>query len=287
MTAVYFWVHEDHEDDENAEIEVCEQFHLTLTDVWYYIRMGLEMLSPKQKETAEIIFKLTQQEHFPPTLDEIAAQMGITKGTLQYHISALKKKNIITWNQGSARSIRIIDDDSYNYCRDKFSTENDSQAIRKFDYVHNTATNKSFSRASNGKMYRDNEFEVQKEAIPILGQITAGLPLEITNQAEEYLELDSFFPLGCYALKVKGQSMIDALINDGDVVLIEPRKVANNGEIVVALINRESSTLKRFYKQKDGRIMLKPENPYMEPIYLDPTDTLDIQGVVKGVLRRL
>ena len=136
-------------------------------------------------------------------------------------------------------------------------------------------------------MYRDNEFEVQREAIPILGQITAGLPLEITNQAEEYLELDSFFPLGCYALKVKGQSMIDALINDGDVVLIEPRKVANNGEIVVALINRESSTLKRFYKQKDGRIMLKPENPYMEPIYLDPTDTLDIQGVVKGVLRRL
>jgi repressor LexA len=249
--------------------------------------MSIEALSPKQKETAETIFKLTQQERFPPTLDEIAAQMGITKGTLQYHISALKKKNIITWNQGSARSIRIIDDDSYNYCQEKFSLETDSQAIHKFDHVHAKAEKNGFSQSLKKKMHGDDEFDVRREAIPILGQITAGLPLEITNQAEEYLELDSFFPLGCYALKVKGESMIDALINDGDVVLIEPRKVANNGEIIVALINRESSTLKRFYKQKDGRIMLKPENPYMEPIYLDPSDTFDIQGVVKGVLRRL
>ena len=130
--------------------------------------MSIEMLSPKQKETAETIFKLTQQEHFPPTLDEIAAQMGITKGTLQYHISALKKKNIITWNQGSARSIRIIDDDSYNYCRDKFSTETDSQTIHKFDHVHNAVTNSSFSRASNGKMYRDNESESDQLQHPMV-----------------------------------------------------------------------------------------------------------------------
>ena len=229
--------------------------------------MSIELLSPKQKETAETIFKLTNKEHFPPTLDEIAAEMGITKGTLQYHISALKKKNIITWNQGSARSIRIVDDASYEYCKSKYGTD--------------------FHKAAETRLALSSEFTVEKESIPILGQITAGLPLEITNQAEEYLELDSFFPLGCYALRVKGESMIDALINDGDIVLIEPRKIAHNGEIVVALINQESSTLKRFYKQKDGRIMLKPENPYMEPIYLDPTDTLDIQGVVKGVLRKL
>ena len=80
--------------------------------------------------------------------------------------------------------------------------------------------------------------------------------------------------------------MIDALINDGDIVLVEPRKVANNGEIVVALIN-ESSTLKRFYKEANGMIRLQPENPYMEAIYVDPNDSFNIQGVVKGVLRKL
>lgn len=238
--------------------------------------MSIETLSPKQKETAETIFKLTLEAHYPPTLDEIAANMGITKGTLQYHISALKKKNIITWNQGSARSIRIIDDNSYDYCKEKFTT----------DVSHSLPSPATFNKKSRESAV-SNEFEVERESIPLLGQITAGLPLEITNQAEEYLELDSFFPLGCYALRVKGESMIDALINDGDIVLVEPRKIANNGEIVVALINQESSTLKRFYKQKDGSIMLKPENPYMEPIYLDPNDSLDIQGIVKGVLRRL
>jgi len=239
--------------------------------------MGIETLSPKQKETAETIFKLTLEAHYPPTLDEIAARMGITKGTLQYHISALKKKNIITWNQGSARSIRIVDDNSYDYCKEKFITN---------DINHSVPSPADFNRRPSGNIVKD-EFAVERESIPLLGQITAGLPLEITNQAEEYLELDSFFPLGCYALRVKGESMIDALINDGDIVLVEPRKIANNGEIVVALINQESSTLKRFYKQKDGSIMLKPENPYMEPIYLDPSDSLDIQGIVKGVLRRL
>jgi repressor LexA len=271
---------------DKAEIGV--PLHALLTDVWYYICMSIELLSPKQKETTEIIFKLTHREHFPPTLDEIAAEMGITKGTLQYHISALKKKNIITWNQGSARSIRIVDDASYEYCKSKYGNA--------FHKALETRTSSDLDRISSvsslftnpqSKLRKSSEFTVEKESIPILGQITAGLPLEITNQAEEYLELDSFFPLGCYALKVKGESMIDALINDGDIVLIEPRKIAHNGEIVVALINRESSTLKRFYKQKDGRIMLKPENPFMEPIYLDATDTLDIQGVVKGVLRKL
>ena len=242
--------------------------------------MSSIVLSPKQQQTAEIIFKLTQEAHYPPTLDEIAAEMGITKGTLQYHISALKKKNIIPWTQGAAWSLRIIDDLTYETCQHKFPPT----SKRFLSTLPSPVT--ELSAVTENQSNRD-DFEVNKVDIPILGQITAGLPLEITNQAEEYLELDSFFPVGCYALKVKGQSMIDALINDGDVVLVEPRKVANNGEIVVALINGDASTLKRFYKEQDGKIRLQPENPYMEAIYLDPTDSLDIQGIVKGVLRKI
>ena len=107
------------------------------------------------------------------------------------------------------------------------------------------------------------------------------------DRAEEYLELDSFFPSGCYALKVKGESMVDALISDGDLVLIEPRDTASNGEIIVALVNNEGATLKRFFREED-RIRLQPENPTMEPIYLNPNkDDLKIQGIVKGVVRKM
>jgi repressor LexA len=235
-----------------------------LTLVWYYISMSTN-LSPKQEETAEVIYKLNYQFNFPPTLDEIASEMGITKGTLQYHMTALRKKGAVTWNTGSARSVQIVDPEVLEHCHEKFP---------------------SLAKAHVGT---PAEFEVQSErsSIPILGQIAAGLPLDILDRADEYLELDSYFPTGCFALKVKGESMVDALISDGDLVLIEPRDSARNGEIVVALINNESATLKRFFKEEDC-IRLQPENPTMEAIYINPQrDNLKIQGIVKGVVRKM
>jgi repressor LexA len=233
--------------------------------------MGLTTLSPKQQETTKVIFKLTQAVHYPPTLDEIAKEMGITKGTLQYHISALKKKNIINWTKGAARSIQVICEKCLQDC------------AKEIPAPVNHSSNFESIRLKSLKQ----EFSMEKAQIPILGQIAAGKPLELMDQSEEYLELDSYFPQGCFALRVKGESMIDAFINDGDIVLIEPTRNANNGQIVVALIDGEASTLKRFYKKTDGTIMLKPENPYMDPIYLDASQTLDIQGIVKGVIRKL
>lgn len=227
------------------------------------------VLSPKQEETAEVIYKLSFENNFPPTLDEIASEMGITKGTLQYHMTALRKKEAVSWNTGSARSVQIVDDKVLQHCREKFP---------------------NLEKNNKGQpAYKRDEFDVQveKSSIPVLGQIAAGQPLDVMDRAEEYLELDSFFPSGCYALKVKGESMIDALISDGDLVLIEPRDSASNGEIVVALVNNEGATLKRFFKEED-RIRLQPENPTMDPIYLNPSkDDLKIQGIVKGVVRKM
>ena len=226
------------------------------------------VLSPKQEETAEVIYKLSFENNYPPTLDEIASEIGITKGTLQYHMTALRKKEAVNWNTGSARSVQIVNKDVLEHCRLKFPR------LEK--------NNKDLPS------YR-SEFEVQveKSSIPILGQIAAGQPLDVMDRAEEYLELDSFFPSGCYALKVKGESMVDALISDGDLVLIEPRDTASNGEIIVALVNNEGATLKRFFREED-RIRLQPENPTMEPIYLNPNkDDLKIQGIVKGVVRKM
>ena len=256
--------------------------------------MSSLLLSPKQQLTAEIIFKLTQEAHYPPTLDEIASAMGITKGTLQYHIAALRKKHMISWIQGAARSIRIIDDTLYESCKVKYIENMKASGKGKLDlrFLSREPSPVKDIRKAEADIDSAIEFSTtqsQVSAVPILGQIRAGLPLEVTNQAEDYLDMQSFFPSGCYALTVKGQSMMDALINDGDIVLIEPRNVANNGEIVVALINNEASTLKRFYKESNGTIRLQPENPYMKPIYLYPenNDRLDIQGVVKGVVRKI
>ncbi len=224
------------------------------------------VLSPKQEETAEVIYKLSYKFNYPPTLDEIAAEMGITKGTLQYHMTALRKKEAVDWNTGSARSVRIVDPDVLSHCRNKFP---------------------KLEKANHG-IPQTSEFNVETErtSIPLLGNIAAGQPLDVMDRADEYLELDSYFPDGCYALKVKGESMIDALISDGDLVLIEPRKSASNGEIVVALINNEGATLKRFYKEEDT-IRLQPENPTMDPIYVNSNDDLKIQGIVKGVVRKM
>lgn len=229
-------------------------------------------LSPKQEETAEVIYKLTNQHNYPPTLDEIAAEMGITMGTLQYHMSALRKKEAVSWNTGSARSVQICDDEVMLHCQEKFPEISKSQKFHgKFD---------------KRSLEAGAEFQVERSQIPILGKIAAGAPLDVMDRANDFLELDTYFPDGCYALKVKGESMIDALISDGDLVLIEPREAARNGEIVVALVNDEAATLKRYFKE-DARVRLQPENPTMNPIFIDPRqDDLKIQGIVKGVVRK-
>jgi len=130
--------------------------------------------------------------------------------------------------------------------------------------------------------------------IPILGTIAAGTPISVpnsdnwSNQAVETLELpqDMVGKKPVFALKVKGQSMIDALIDDGDIVLMEAADSAENGEMVaVWLKDREEVTLKRFYAGKD-KIILQPANQTMKPIEQRP-DNVEIQGKVIGVIRKL
>jgi repressor LexA len=129
--------------------------------------------------------------------------------------------------------------------------------------------------------------------IPVLGTIAAGTPIPVPNsdnwtQATETLELpqDMVGKKPVFALKVKGQSMIDALIDDGDIVLMETANSAENGEMVaVWLKDREEVTLKRFYAGKD-KVILQPANQTMKPILQNP-DNVEIQGKVIGVIRKL
>ncbi|HEY9147645.1 MAG TPA: transcriptional repressor LexA [Gammaproteobacteria bacterium] len=130
------------------------------------------------------------------------------------------------------------------------------------------------------------EAAAQSEAIPHLGAIAAGRPIEAIPQPE-FLPVPEFLlsKRPCYVLTVKGESMIEAGIMDGDLVVIEKRDTARNGEIVVALIRGEEATLKRLQNNNDGTVTLIPENPSMAPMCY-PAQEVQIQGVLVSLLRR-
>jgi repressor LexA len=120
--------------------------------------------------------------------------------------------------------------------------------------------------------------------IPLLGYVTAGQPVEIPEERETVTVPRHMVRKNSYALRVRGHSMIDDHIQDGDIIIVEQRETAENGASVVAMINGEQVTLKRFYVEADG-IRLQPANPSMEPIYLRHEE-LQILGIVAGVIRR-
>ena len=120
--------------------------------------------------------------------------------------------------------------------------------------------------------------------IPLLGTITAGKPIERVVDNEQVKVPAHMVRKDTYALKVSGHSMIDDNIQDGDIVIIEKRLSAENGQSVVALINNEQVTLKKFYIEADG-IRLQPANPDMNPILLK-NEEVEVLGVVTGVIRR-
>src|SRR3712207_3913310 len=123
--------------------------------------------------------------------------------------------------------------------------------------------------------------------LPLLGQVAAGMPIEAISTPETFSVPEDFVRRSGnhYVLRVRGNSMIDEQIRDGDYVVINERQRADNGEMVIALLNGSAATVKKFYRERDGRIRLQPANETMSPILVDERD-VTIQGVVVGVLRR-
>ncbi len=146
------------------------------------------------------------------------------------------------------------------------------------------ALRKSKNRARSIELISSEEREaLSRFKVPVLGTIAAGMPIEAIEEAEEF-DISSLFPDNkeCYLLRGKGDSMIEDQIRDGDLVLVERREIPINGEIVVAIINDNQATLKRFFKEQD-HIRLQPANTEMDPIIVDQ---VEIRGVVIGLLRR-
>lgn len=123
--------------------------------------------------------------------------------------------------------------------------------------------------------------------LPLMGTVAAGLPIEAVQEQESVSVPETLLGRGgeSYVLRVKGQSMVEEQIRDGDLIIVSSRQTALNGEMVVALVNGDSATVKKFYLEPDGRVRLQPANQTMSPMYYPAAD-VRIQGIVVGLIRR-
>jgi repressor LexA len=219
-------------------------------------------LTPKQRQVLNQLLAFVLENNYPPSIQQLCQLCGVSStSTIHFHLSGLKKKGLIDWNPAEKRAISIRED-----LRDEFRSARASSledVAAPLDEV-------------DGK-------EEKMGVLPMLGSIAAGSPLQTLKDIVEHIDLsEDLCPPGCYALKVRGTSMIEDHIMDEDVVIVNPQARVREGDVVVALIDNETATLKRFYREKD-RIRLQPANAEMEPIYV--TD-VHIQGRVEAVIRK-
>ncbi len=173
------------------------------------------------------------------------------------------------------------------------------EIARQFNYnslatVHEHLSNlerKSYIKRayneSRGIEVLPSEVMPKSVVLPLMGTVAAGMPIEAVHTHETIGVPEDFIRRGGnhYVLRVRGNSMIDEQIRDGDFVVVNGKQSADNGEMVIALIDGTSATVKKFYREKDGRIRLQPANEMMSPIYVHEND-VSIQGTVVGVLRK-
>ena len=205
----------------------------------------MEELTKRQEDTLNVIKKFIADHGYPPTVREIGKILNLSSpATIQVHLNCLADKGYISKGDNRNRTIEL-------------KVEN--EFIKKDDLAVN---------------------------IPLLGKVTAGNPIEAIENPDEFFTLPTYLiPKGkdVFALNVSGESMINAGIHDGDIVIVEKQNNAHNGEIVVAMNDDNEVTLKTFYKEKD-HIRLQPENDTMDPIILN---NVNILGKAIGLYRKI
>ncbi len=199
------------------------------------------VVTPRQLEILRFIRDYRAANGYSPTMQEIAATLGVNKVTVFEHVESLVKKGFLRRLPFKARSLILTD-------QVQFDDENPSE-------------------------------------MPLIGYIAAGAPVEAIASPES-IDLGGMFAgrSNTFVLKVRGNSMIDEQIRDGDFVIVEKRENVHNGETVVALLEDGEATLKKFFREKGGKVRLQPANPDFQPIYVD---RVNVQGVVVGVIRKM
>ncbi len=211
----------------------------------------MKKLSGRQQAILDFIGEFLDNNDYPPTIRDIQHELGISStSVVDYNLKVLETRNLIRRNKNISRGIELVNREP----------------------------------ARSGVV-----------SIPVIGQIAAGQPIPVPEAFSEHdvlsmLELSpELVPnqgQNLFALKVKGLSMIDALINDGDIVVLKPQATCENGETVAVWLKDErETTLKRFFLEGD-KVRLQPENSTMEPIYTDASN-VEIQGKLVCVHRQM
>jgi repressor LexA len=204
-------------------------------------------LTKRQKQVLDFLVGFHDKHGYSPSFEEMARSLKLTSlATVHKHISTLERKGFIRRGYNQSRSIEVV---------------------------------------QLPKPVREQVIERHATELPLLGRIAAGRPLEAVEDKETF-SLGEFARGGNrFVLQVKGNSMVEDHIMDGDFIVVEQTQVANAGEIVVALVGGDDATLKRFYRESSGKIRLQPANSEMQPIIV-PAQDVKIQGRVVGVLRK-
>ena len=204
-------------------------------------------LTKRQKEVLDFLVSFLNKHGYSPSFEEMARSLKLTSlATVHKHITTLERKGFIRRGYNQSRSIEVL---------------------------------------QLPKPVREQVLQRQVVELPLSGRIAAGRPLEAVEDRET-ISLGDFVRSGhTYVLQVKGNSMVDDHILDGDFIVVEQTQVANPGEIVVALVGGAEATLKRFYREAGGKVRLQPANSEVQPIVVPAAD-VKIQGRVIGILRK-
>jgi len=203
-------------------------------------------ITKRQRQIYDFISDFVQKNGYSPSYEEIKLGMGLNSlATVHKHITNLEKKGLLTRDYNRSRSIDLLPPKG---------------RLKQAMAVNTTMV------------------------LPLLGRIAAGQPIEAVENPQTISLADFVRSKEVFVLEVRGESMQDEHILDGDYVLVEKAKTAHNGDIVVALVDGTDATLKRFYREGD-KIRLQPSNAAMQPIIV-PAVAVQIQGRVIGVLRK-
>ncbi len=208
--------------------------------------------TPRQLELLKAIADFQASHCYSPTIGELAAQLRISRSTVFEHITALREKALLSGSPGRARSL--------------------NPTLRAQELLEELAG------------CNLNCLSQQSKGIPLAGRIAAGPAIEAIENKEDF-SLSSHFgdPDDTFALEVAGDSMLQAGIRSGDYVICRRSRTADNGQLVVAIVDDENATLKRFYKEKTS-VRLQPANEDYEPIW---SENCRIEAVVVGLVRKL
>jgi repressor LexA len=215
----------------------------------------------RKQKIIECIARTVAERGYPPSVREIADAVGLAStSAVHHHLTSLEREGLLERGSHSSRALRLT-----------------ARGEAELEATPRRAT----SRVTPFRM----PVERDVLALPVLGEIAAGQPIEAYEDGAESLDVPRSLQArdDSYVLRVRGKSMIDALIDDGDYVVVQPAANARDGDIVVALLEDNGVTLKRFFREQD-RIRLQPANAEMEPIY---ATEVQIQGKVVGVIRKL